>query len=178
MIKICISGLASSGKTTLGEILAERLNISHIKESYKNSTNGDEDIISLLKELTAKNDKKFAEVFDNKIRALADQGNCVVTTWLGPWIIKDATVRVWLNASVEERARRRAKKNNTEYASTLGFIRDYDRLTINHFKNVYGIDVTERGIFDLELNTEKLNINEIVEIISIIALSRENSKFL
>ncbi|MCL4381821.1 cytidylate kinase family protein [Candidatus Marsarchaeota archaeon] len=178
MIKICISGLASSGKTALGEILAERLNILHIKESYKDSTNGDEEIISLLKELTAKNDKKFAEIFDNKVRALADQGNCVVTTWLGSWIIKDATIRVWLNASIEERARRRAKKNNTKYASTLSFIRDYDRLTINHFENVYGIDVTKHGIFDLELNTEKLSIDEMVEIISLITLSRENSKFL
>lgn len=177
MIKICISGFASSGKTMLGELLAERLNILHVKESYKDSTNGDEEIISLLKELSAKNDKKFAEDFDNRVKALADRGNCVITTWLGPWIIKDATIRVWLNASVEERARRRAKKNNTEYANTIEFIRSYDKLTISHFENVYGIDITKHGIFDLELNTEKLSTDEIVEVISLLTLSRENSKF-
>ena len=65
-MKICISGLTGSGKTTIAKILSKKLNYPLISSSYKNFT---KDIV----EFTQKNinNKKLAKDFDKKIVELA-----------------------------------------------------------------------------------------------------------
>ncbi|MCL4383803.1 MAG: cytidylate kinase family protein [Candidatus Marsarchaeota archaeon] len=165
MIKICISGLSTSGKTTLGNEISKQFNLVHINHSYRHYTKSNEELLKILKE----SNEKFVHEFDNKIiEASNKNSNCVVTTWLGPWLIKDATLRIWLEASLEERAKRYSLKNLVPISDAETFIKEKDRLTVMEFKKIYNIDIIDHSIFDLCINTNKVNINNILEIIKLL----------
>src|SRR5271155_5201617 len=109
MLRICISGFTDSGKTTLGDMLAKEMNILHvtkyITDTYKTFKQEDtkKDHDSTIRETANKGN---AKPFDDEVTKLSEANNCVVTTWLGPWIVKEPTLRIWLNASPKERVRR------------------------------------------------------------------------
>ncbi|HUY69946.1 MAG TPA: cytidylate kinase family protein [Candidatus Baltobacteraceae bacterium] len=181
MIRICISGLTASGKTSLGHMLAEELGITHITKhtldtyhkTMEEAKRGGERHINIVE----MGDKRFAKQFDDELVAMAEKGNCVVTTWLGPWLVKDATLRVWLNAPIGERAARRAKELKVAPEEAKAVVEEKDRLTINAFNEIQNIDVTDHSAFDVELNTHRLSLKEMVAVISMMALSKEKKLF-
>lgn len=177
-MKICLGGFASAGKTTLGEALSRELNIRHIHSSYKGMVSNDDNaVLGLLNDLVAKRDRKVAKGFDADIVNESNKRDCVVSTWIGAWMIKDATVRIWLDASQEARAKRRAGINRMSAKDALKFIKDYDAANIRYFKDVYKIDITDHSMFDMALNTERMNINEMVSAISLLSAQRDIKRF-
>lgn len=171
-MKICISGLTASGKSTLAEELSKALGIKHVHKSYKDYV----DNYSKLADFTDSADKKFANSFDAEIKKLAD-GNCVVSTWLSPWVIDDATLRIWLDASKPVRAERRAAQHKDGSQNSTATIERIDEAAINQAKRIYNIDIFDHRIFDIEVNTEKMSIMECASAISIIALERDRKNF-
>ena len=159
-MKICISGLTGSGKTTIAKILSKKLNYPLISSSYKNFT---KDIVGFTQKNI--NNKKLAKEFDKKIVELAKkQKNCIVATWLGPWLIKNS-FKVWLYASKEERIRRIAEREKISLKKAKEYFEKKDSATIKHFKKVYGINVLQHEDFDLIINTESFSKNKIANII-------------
>ncbi len=178
MIKICISGLTGSGKNTLADTLAEELKIVHIKKemtsAYAAMGKGKRDKVAEAKALTG---FALARKFDEEITQLAAGKNCVVSTWLGPWFIKDATVRVWLDASPEERAKRYSRREGITQEAALKHIEEKDSITIANVKKGYGIDIMDYSIFDMRLNSERLSNDERTSVVAMVALSREEERF-
>lgn len=179
MMRICISGLTGSGKTTLGRLLSKELNIEHItKESV-------EEYARILKEIKKGGNErlgvlqaahpKYARNFDAEILEAAKGKNVVVTTWLSPWLMKDATLRVWLNASLDERSRRKAIEMRTSQKKAKEYVMRKDGLAAGEFKKIYGIDISDHSVFDLEVNTRKLTHREVVAVISMLAMMKENA---
>ncbi len=182
MIRICISGFSASGKTTIGNNLAKKLGIMHITKKsmssfkkFKAETRDSKDDNTRLAETTST--KRYADAFDNEVVRLAKENNCVVTTWLGPWFVKNATLRIWLNTGFEERVRRRAVDWKISMKKAREEVGKKDKLTARNIKKLYGIDITDHSIFDIELNTEKFNTKEEVAMISLLALEREKGRF-
>lgn len=174
MIKVCISGKACSGKTTLGEALADALNIEHINGTYKQYVKSAKELAGF----TLSAGKKFTNDFDRKVAKEAAKINCVVTTRLGPWIVKDATVRVWLTASDRERARRFGKREGVNFRTAKAEIGRIDSAVVKKFKEVYGIDVEkDHEAFDMELNSEHMSMKEMVSVISLLAMERDKNRF-
>ncbi len=175
MIKVCISGRACSGKTTLGDALAHALKIEHINSTYK-------DYVKSHKELAAgftlKASNKFTKDFDREVAKRASRGSCVVTTRLGPWMVKNATVCVWLNASDTERARRFAKREGVTLKAARAELAGIDGAVEEKFKKVYGIDVdNDHEVFDMELDSERMSTKEMVSLISLLAMERDGTGF-
>ncbi|MDE1810605.1 MAG: cytidylate kinase family protein [Candidatus Micrarchaeota archaeon] len=182
MIRICISGMTASGKTSLGHMLAAELNIAHITKHtldafHKATEEATKKGKSKLEVINVTITREHAKNFDDELVQLAAKKDCVITTWLGPWLIKDATLNVWLNASLAHRAERRAKdeKMNVEEAREL--INEKDLQNMKAFKEVQGIDLNDHSMFDIELNTEKMSLKEMVAVISMMALSKEKKLF-
>ena len=171
-MKICISGLTGSGKTTLGDALAKELGIEHVKPTYKSATKTEDGLIRLLETASV----RYIKDFDRDIVAMARGRDCVITTWHGPWIIRDATVRVWLLASLEERARRIAKRGGKDMAYCERHIKEKDRLTMAQYRRAYGKDF-DLSVMDLQMNYERMEQNEAVAAISMLALSRDGKNF-
>lgn len=177
MMRICISGLTGSGKTTLGNLLSKELNIEHItkettKEYAKILDEIKRDKSGKLKMLQAAH-PKYARDFDREILGAAKGKNCVVTTWLCPWLMKDATLRVWLNASLDERSRRKALDMRTSLKKTKEYVMEKDRSAAMEFKNIYGIDINDHSVFDIEISTGRLAHKEATAVISMLAMLKE-----
>ncbi len=166
MAKICISGFTASGKTTIAEQVSRSLNIPHIHKSYKEYVKSELEVA----DFTAKASDEFVKGFDNEVVQMAQSHeSCVLSTWLAPWMIKDATLKVWLDASLEERARRWSRIYNKGFEEAKRMVNDKDQSEIASIKRIYGIDLNDRSIFDIIINTEAIGINEAAEIVCIAA---------
>lgn len=181
MLRICISGLSSSGKTSLGNLLSKELNIIHVTKHMLNSyrqvqeemkTGGDGTL-----EMIQTADKRYADAFDKEVIDIASRNDCVVTTWLGAWLIKDPAIRVWLTASFDERARRYANDHKTTMEDAKDYVRKKDELTANSFKEIYDIDIKNHSFFDMMINTERTGIEEAASLISMLAMGKAEGRF-
>ena len=169
---ICISGYTGAGKDAIGMRLSKALNIRHVNRSYKEFVKDHMDVIKFSEEA----DAKFSKNFDGEVIKAAHAGSCVVTTWLGPWVIKDADIRVWLHASIEERARRKAKDLGMSTSEAISYIKKRDMSTAGMAKRAYGSSMLEdRSAFDVEINTEKVMPEEAVSMLSLLAVSKSGS---
>jgi predicted cytidylate kinase len=181
MLRICISGFTCSGKTSIGSELAKELSILHITKgvtsTYKQLKSDHQTDKSSELKIRETSDKRYANAFDDEVMALSKANDCVVTTWIGPWIVKEPTVKVWLFASLDERAKRSALREGHSTKEAKEYIARKDKMNIEVFKDLYKIDILDHSDFDLMINTEKMGNKEIISLISMLAMGKESSRF-
>lgn len=161
---IAISGLSGCGKNSVGEKVAKKLGLRTVQFSFKDEAK--KRGISLMGlQALAGTDPAIDKNMDEMVVVEASTGNCVVTTWLGPWTVKNADLRVWLNASEEERARRVSGRDNMTPEQALTHIQKRDSDNRKRYKKYYGIDIADHSIFDLEVNTNRFKPEQSAELI-------------
>ncbi len=147
---IAISGLTGSGKNTLGEALAKALDFSLVCPTFKDLAK--EEGISLLDfQKKAAKDHTIDRKFDQLLKKQA-KGNCVVTTWLGPWIL-NADFRIYVFAPLDTRASRIAKRDTMIVEEAKKHILKRDEQNRERYLKVYGIDIYDTSSFDICLNS-------------------------
>ncbi|MFN3910110.1 MAG: (d)CMP kinase [Candidatus Anstonellaceae archaeon] len=151
---IAISGLAGSGKTTVGRLVAKKLSYKLIAPTFKDLAKANN--LSLL-EFQKKANKNFSidKNFDKELIKLAKKQKCVVSTWLGPWILKGNLFRVWLEVSFSTRALRLAKREGISFKKALIHIKKRDKDNILRYKKIYNIDITNHKNFNLIIDANK-----------------------
>ena len=181
MLRICIGGLSGSGKTTLGERLAKDLNIMHVTkralEAYKKVEEDVKKTGDSQLEMIQTADKRYADSFDKEVVEIANRTDCVVTTWLGAWLIKDPAIRVWLSASFDERAKRFANDHRMTVENARDYVKKKDELTTSSFKDLYDIDIKNHSFFDMMINTERTSLDESAALISLLAMGKDKENF-
>ncbi|MBN1170338.1 cytidylate kinase family protein [Candidatus Micrarchaeota archaeon] len=159
---ICISGLSGSGKTTVGKKLAEKLGYALVCPTFKDLA--EKEGISLMEfQKKAENDPEIDRKFDRLLKEMAT-GNCVVTTWLGPWIL-DADCRIKVFCPDGIRAERLAKRDGITTEDAIKHIRARDDGNRRRYKKIYDIDIDDEGIFDAVLNSGENDPDKLVEMI-------------
>ena len=161
---ICISGLAGCGKNTVGEMVARKLRLRPVQMSFKEEARKRGMPLMALQKLASKS-KKLDLQLDARIAKEAEKGDCVVMTWLGPWIVKGADLRVWLEASEGERARRVAGRDRMAKEEALRHVRERDANNRARYRKYYKIDIDDRSVFDLVVNAERISPEQSSEII-------------
>lgn len=169
---VCISGLSGSGKNTAGDLLAKKLGLRHVQFTFKDEAAARGISLMELQKLANENPSLDKE-FDERLVHEAQKGNCVVTTWLGPWMIKNADVRIWLYADNKTRAKRISSRDKMSFdeAYTHSAARDADN--VRRYKKYYGIDINDMGVFDIQINSGKFDPEEIVALITQVIRARE-----
>ena len=171
---ICIAGLGGSGKSPIAESLAKKLGIRHVSRSFKEMSGDGKELVDFVKNVKTEVDTDL----DSEIIKEAKEQDCVVSTWLGPWMIKDADVKVWLNASIETRAERKAKSLNMTLEEAKDYLKSIEGADAARWKKLYGFDIMkDHDVFDIEINTDKLKIEESVELIALLSLEKGKKKF-
>ena len=102
----------------------------------------------------------------NQIR-LSLQPKVVVGSRLAAWLV-NADLRVWLQASLEERAKRifrREVGKALTYESVLYRTLQRDEQNRKRYLQLYGIDSNDRSDFDIIINTEKLTAEQVSSLI-------------
>lgn len=171
-MKICISGLSGSGKTAIGNRIAKELSIKNINPTYKSSVRNNAELIRFI----GKSNAKFTKSFDRKVIEEANGRDCVITTWYGPWIIGDATLRVWLDLDESERVKRIAKRDNVSLEYARKYVKNKDRLTLRNYRAAYGKDY-DFSVIDIRMNCAVVKEGEIISIISLLAIERDRKRF-
>ena len=162
---ICISGLSGSGKNSVGEEVAKLLSLRVVNPTFK--TIAAKQRMSLMEfHRKAEHQHSIDRQFDAHLIADAKRGDCVVTTWLGPWMVKDADLRVWLYAPREVRAARVAGRDNMAQEQALMHISDRDECNHHRYSEVYKIDIYDHSGFELVMNTEKFRPAQSAQIIA------------
>ncbi|MDD2655905.1 MAG: cytidylate kinase family protein [Candidatus ainarchaeum sp.] len=168
---IAVSGLTGSGKNTFGELLAKRLGYSVVSPTFKDLAAKEK--VSLLEfQRRAESDPSIDKRFDAMLKQQAAKGNCVVTTWLGPWMLA-ADFRVHIFAPERTRAERIADRDSMPVQQALRHIRERDSGNIKRYMDLYHIDIRDTSTFDLALSSETYKPAQMVDI----ALAAMGKKF-
>ena len=162
-MKIAIAGFAGSGKTTLGVILAEKLGYSLVSPTFKDLAKK-EGIPLMEFQKKAEKDSSIDLKFDKLLKEQASQGNCVVTTWLGPWVV-DADWRIWLFAPLDIRAKRVAERDGISVEQAVSQIKKREEQNRSRYLKLYNIDIFDTSGFDVSLNSGRFTPEQMADFI-------------
>ena len=160
-LKIAISGKSGCGNTTVSRLLAERLSLPLINYTFHDMAR--ERGIS-FEELCrrAEQDNQYDLHLDRHQVELASRGSCVLASRLAIWLLKDARHKIYLYASPEVRAGRIARRENQPAAQALAELLARDARDRQRYLRLYDIDIDEYGFADLVIDTEQLDVEQVV----------------
>ena len=164
-IKIAVSGKSGCGNTTVSKLVADRLGLQFVNFTFRSLAQetglGLKDVL----EMAAKDDAWDREVDERQVR-LAHAGNgCVLGSRLAIWMLKDADLKVYLQAAPETRVERIRKREGGNPDAVTAFTAERDRQDHNRYLRIYGIDNDDFGFADLILDTDRLNPEELADLI-------------
>ncbi len=147
---IAIGGLVGSGKNTVGKNVADELAWRMVEPTFK--TLAEREGITLMEfQKRAAKDPDIDRKFDEALKEECAGGDCVVTTWLGPWMAPGRPYRVWLDVDADVRAYRVSQRDQIPLEKALEHVNTRDADNRARYMKVYGIDISDHGQFDLVL---------------------------
>ncbi|MCL4399404.1 cytidylate kinase family protein [Candidatus Parvarchaeota archaeon] len=168
-MRIIISGLTASGKSTLAKRLADYFGLEYFSASSK------------LRDIMKYGDFKFWESkkgieavkfrlkhpeYDRKLDAyvlsyLKKHDNIVMDSWVASWKFYGKAIKIYLKSDLETRARRVSSRDSTPYKSALKFMREKDKLTTEVYRKLYKMDIiNDMSPFDLVIDSSELSMPE------------------
>lgn len=160
-VRIAISGRSGCGNTTVSRMLAEKLDISFINYTFRALS---PEIHIPLEEIIekAKTDFSYDRMVDEKQVELARRSSCVLGSRLAIWMLPEADLKIYLEASEETRAKRILNREGGSLKDILEFTAMRDREDTRRYKELYNIDNTDYSPADVTIDTEKSLPEEIV----------------
>ncbi len=159
---IAVWGLTGAGKNTVGKLIAEKLGFSLVCPTFKDVAK--KEGVSLMEfQKMAEKDHRIDQKFDELLKEECAGKDCVVTTWLGPWML-EADVRIKLYVPDEERARRIAARDKMSLEEAIKHIKERDDNNMERYRAVYKIEIGNEDIFDVCLNGGKFDPEQLLEI--------------
>jgi len=179
-IIICISGLPGCGKSTVAKKLAQKYRLKYIsggdalkelaveagfKPSGEDWWETEEGRRFLNKRME---DPDFDRRVDEKLIEAARQGNVILDSWTMPWLF-DEGFKIWLDASLEVRASRAAKRDKISLDEAKELIMEREEKTREIYRRLYGFKLGEDfSPFHIILDTDKLDADEVFQTLCMI----------
>jgi cytidylate kinase len=169
---ITIAGTPGSGKSTIAELLAKRLNLKHysIGDFMRAQARKRGVSIQQLAE-QARTDRSIDDANDQQLVELAKkEDDFVIDARLG-WHFIPQSVKILLMVSEDEAARRifaarrPDEKENTTLEKTREGIRKRFASEHERYKKLYNLDYADSSHYDLVIDTTKLTPEKVVETI-------------
>lgn len=165
---ITIDGPSGAGKGTLGEHIAEVLGINYYSAGdFFRKIAAEKDLT--VEELSEKADKETDLEVDRRTLEKGLNENCVIESRISSWVLGDySDFKIHVDADLEERARRvnsdlenRENEEGGRYIEeTKEKIERRDEENRRRYEEYYGIDTSEREIYDLLLDNTEMSIKE------------------
>ncbi len=105
-IKIAISGRSGCGNTTVSRMVAEKLNLQFINFTFRSLAEERKVTLKDILELAGKDDSIDKEVDARQTKLAAESSGCVLGSRLAIWILKEADLKIYLDANPQTRAAR------------------------------------------------------------------------
>jgi len=164
-VMIAISGKSGCGNTTVSKLVADSLRLRFINFTFRSlAEERDMDLIAIL-DLAAKNDSIDKEVDTRQIQLARESGGCVLGSRLAIWMLKEADIKIYLNASLKTRASRIVKREGGDPDDVSVFTANRDKRDQERYLRIYGIDTNEYKFADLIIETDNISPQQITEMI-------------
>jgi len=169
-MKITVSGIVGSGKSTVSKLLAKRLGFEYFSVGALMRQMAVDKKVH-LKELTeqAKFDERVIdkELDDSQIKIGKTRNNFVMDSRLGFYFIPDS-FKVFLKVDLNEGAKRvfsdsRREESYSSVEETKSYLVKRISDEKQRYKQYYRIDFPNGCKFDLEIDTTKISPKEVVE---------------
>jgi CMP/dCMP kinase len=175
MDAIILSGLPAVGKTTVANLVAQKLGLNVVgggeilKEIASEAgvkTTGDDwwdtpEGIRFLEE--RKRSEKFDKEVDQRLLKRVEEGDVVITSYTIPWLSKKG-IKVWLSGSPDSRAERMAVRDRSDKEECKRVIAIRDEENHNIYQNLYGIDFgRDLTPFDIVVDTDGIPASNVAE---------------
>ncbi len=172
-LTIAISGKSGCGNTTVSTLLAQRLGLRLINYTFHNMAEERGLSFEEFSRLAEKDDQ-YDLYLDRHQVELASAGGCVLGSRLAIWLLPRASLRVYLTASLEERARRVALREGLDSALACSAVEERDNRDRNRYLRLYHIDIDDYRLADLVVDTEAGQPPYVVDVI--LAALRERQR--
>jgi len=164
---ITISGLPGSGTTTVAKMLSERLNLKYINVGMIFREMAEKNKMNL--EFFEKYCEEHPEIdieLDRKQEEMMRQGNIIMEGRLSGWIAhlkKIPAFKIWLDCKEKERIRRIIEREGGEFFEKKEKIKEREKSEKRRYMKFYGIDLNNKSIYDLVIDTTDIPPEKVVE---------------
>lgn len=186
---VIVAGMAGSGKNTVAKMIAKKYKLDFlcasdilkemaIKEGY--ATGGSdwwdsEQGIKFLNQRKA--DPQFDKRLDKIVMQRAEKGGVSMTSWVMPWLFNGDSIKIWLNASRGERAKRIVSRDKISLEEAVKIVDKRDKENREHYKNLYGYEIDkDLDVFDLIVDTDGIKPDVVMKKIDAYIKSRAGDK--
>lgn len=169
MVIITISGTSGSGKSTVGQLLKEKLKMNYIysgqifRETAKKYKMSLEEFGKYCE-----NNENIDKELDEKQLNILKKGDIILEGRLAGWIAHKNNIqglKIMLNADFETRIKRIIEREDGEYNKRLREILEREKSEEKRYNKYYNIDIKDTSIYDLIIDSSNKKPEEIIEII-------------
>lgn len=169
MVTITISGTPGSGKSTVAKILEEKLGLVYIysglifRELAKEHNMSLEEFGKYCEE-----NKKIDKQLDERQLEILRKGNVIVEGRLAGWLAyknKIKALKISIDADLKIRVVRIVNRENGNIKDRKKEIIKRERSETKRYKKYYNIDLQDKSIYDLVIDSGDKTPEEIVDII-------------
>lgn len=165
MTTITISGLPGTGKTTVAQLLEQKLGLKYVYsgEMFRS--------LAAQHHMTLEEFGKYCEShrdIDEQLDSyqvnVLRQGNVILEGRLSGWLARNngiSALKVLLTAPLETRAKRIVKREEGAVEMRKKEILKREKSEATRYKNYYKIDIKDTSIYDLIIDTSKKTPEEI-----------------
>jgi cytidylate kinase len=155
---ITVSGPFGSGKTTFAEGVAGELGYEYVSGGDIFRSLAEERGVSLVEfNRLAEEDDQVDRDLDRRLREIAtEREDLVLESRLAGWIAGDhADLKFWLDAPLGVRVDRVADREDKSHETARRESTERATSEARRYEEYYGIDIEDRSIYDLVVNTAR-----------------------
>lgn len=162
---VTLSGLPGSGTTTAARLVCHDLDLEHVTAGmiFRN--------LAVERDMTLQEFSEYAEEhpevdweLDRRMVNRAKDGDVVLEGRLTAWMMDREGIdalKIWLEAPEEVRAERVAQREGLKKDEALEANRKREESERTRYMDIYDIDITDRSVYDVEINTHKNDPDEV-----------------
>ena len=170
MQKITISGTPGSGKSTVAELLQDKLNLKYINSGMIFRQQAKEYNMSLedFGRYCEENIDVDKELDRKQIEILKKNDNIVIEGRLSGWLAYKNNIsvfKVMITADIDTRVNRIINREGGDISKRKKELIKREKSEKTRYKNYYDIDLDDTGIYDIVIDSSNKKPEEIVKII-------------
>ncbi len=163
---ITLSGLPGSGTSTVARMVAADLGLEHLDGGTVFRGLAREREMSLADfAREAEGNDAIDRALDDRLTERARKGDVLIESRLAGWLVTGdglSALRIWIECDEVERARRVAGRDHHEPDEALAANREREASERLRYQRYYGIDLTDRTIYDLVLDSTEVAPDQLV----------------
>ena len=166
---IAIGGLHGTGKSSVSDRISKEFSLKRVSAGVIFRRLAKERGMTLEEfSRIAEGDEEIDRLLDDTLKDEAKNGNVILDGQLAAWMAGDfADLKILLTAPLEMRIKRIAERDGTDYEYARRETVTREGSEKARYKEYYGVDISDQSIYDLIINTEKYDLNGVVQILSI-----------